>query len=67
MSPSASNSNNSNKIAIVGAGPSGLALAAILEKQGGFDYVLYESSAENIPPRGGWYVHTYLTTVCRPA
>ncbi|KAK5659818.1 hypothetical protein OQA88_1030 [Cercophora sp. LCS_1] len=43
----------SDKIAIVGAGPSGLALAAILEKQGGFDYVVYESSAEDMPPRGG--------------
>lgn len=42
-----------NKIAIVGAGPSSLALAAILEKRGGFDYVVYESSAEDVPPRGG--------------
>ncbi len=44
---------NANKIAIVGGGPAGLALAAILEKQGGIDYILYESSAEEVPPRGG--------------
>ncbi len=50
-----SSSSNSNKIAIIGAGPSGLALAVILEKQGGFDYVLYESGAEDVAPRGGWY------------
>ncbi|CCC13581.1 hypothetical protein SMACR_07205 [Sordaria macrospora] len=46
-------SSQSNKIAIVGGGPSGLALAALLEKKGGFDYVVYESSAEHVPPRGG--------------
>lgn len=44
---------SSDKIAIVGAGPSGLALAAILEKMGGFDYVIYESGVEDVPPRGG--------------
>lgn len=46
-------SSQFNKIAIVGGGPSGLALAALLEKKGGFDYVVYESSAEHVPPRGG--------------
>lgn len=39
-------------IAIVGGGPCGLALAAMLEQQG-IDYVVYERSAENTPPRGG--------------
>ncbi|KAL2140205.1 hypothetical protein VTI28DRAFT_4091 [Corynascus sepedonium] len=52
MSLSPSN-NEDNKIVIVGAGPSGLALAAILEKKGGFNYVIYESGAEDVPPRGG--------------
>jgi len=46
-------SSNNNKIAIVGGGPAGLALAAILEKMGGFNYILFESSAEEVPPRGG--------------
>ncbi|KAK4199002.1 hypothetical protein QBC40DRAFT_177399 [Triangularia verruculosa] len=46
-------SSTNNKIAIVGGGPSGLALGAILEKKGGFDYVIYDSSAEDVPPRGG--------------
>ncbi|CAH0051363.1 unnamed protein product [Clonostachys solani] len=41
------------KIAIVGAGPSGLSLAAILEKTGVSDYVIYERGAEDEPPRGG--------------
>lgn len=40
------------KIAIVGGGPSGLALAAILEKHG-MDYIIYERSAEKAPPHGG--------------
>jgi 2-polyprenyl-6-methoxyphenol hydroxylase-like FAD-dependent oxidoreductase len=40
------------EIAIVGGGPSGLALAALLEKQG-LDYVVYERSTEDVPPRGG--------------
>ncbi|KAK4207426.1 hypothetical protein QBC37DRAFT_455688 [Rhypophila decipiens] len=47
---------STKKIAIVGAGPSGLALAAMLEKNHGgkdIDYVMYESSAEDVPPRGG--------------
>ncbi|BEI98962.1 hypothetical protein CcaverHIS631_0400050 [Cutaneotrichosporon cavernicola] len=44
---------NNDKIAIVGAGPSGLTFAAILEKRGGFDYVIYDSCAEEVPPRGG--------------
>ncbi|KAK4171977.1 hypothetical protein QBC36DRAFT_294808 [Triangularia setosa] len=46
-------SSTNNKICIVGAGPSGLALGALLERQGGYDYVIYESSAEDAPPRGG--------------
>ncbi|KAB5580887.1 hypothetical protein GE09DRAFT_455594 [Coniochaeta sp. 2T2.1] len=45
--------SGNNRIAIVGGGPSGLAFAALLEKQGISDYVLYESSAEDAPPRGG--------------
>ncbi|TVY68929.1 Monooxygenase asqM [Lachnellula suecica] len=39
-------------IAIVGGGPSGLALAGILEKAG-FSYIVYERSARDHPPRGG--------------
>jgi 2-polyprenyl-6-methoxyphenol hydroxylase-like FAD-dependent oxidoreductase len=39
-------------IAIVGGGPCGLVLAGILEQKG-IDYVIYERSAENTPPRGG--------------
>lgn len=53
MSTNGSTNPNANKVAIVGGGPAGLALAAILEKQGGIDYILYESSAEEVPPRGG--------------
>ncbi|KAH6974608.1 hypothetical protein BKA56DRAFT_619547 [Ilyonectria sp. MPI-CAGE-AT-0026] len=40
------------KIAIVGGGPSGLSLAALLEKHG-IDYVVYERGAQNELPRGG--------------
>ena len=39
-------------IAIVGGGPSGLALAAILERKG-LDYIVYERSQRDVPPRGG--------------
>ena len=39
-------------IAIVGGGPCGLVLAGMLEKQG-IDYIVYERSAEDTPPRGG--------------
>lgn len=39
-------------IAIVGGGPSGLALAAILERKG-MDYIVYERSQRDVPPRGG--------------
>jgi 2-polyprenyl-6-methoxyphenol hydroxylase-like FAD-dependent oxidoreductase len=39
-------------IAIVGGGPSGLALAGMLERAG-FSYVVYERSAHDVPPRGG--------------
>ncbi|KAJ6056803.1 uncharacterized protein N7446_007694 [Penicillium canescens] len=39
------------EIAIVGGGPSGLALAGVLE-QYGIDYVVYERSREDVPPRG---------------
>ncbi|KAK0105033.1 hypothetical protein ONS95_004599 [Cadophora gregata] len=39
-------------IAIVGCGPSGLALAGIFERSG-FSYVVYERSAHDVPPRGG--------------
>lgn len=39
-------------IAIVGGGPAGLSLAALLERHG-YDYVVYERSRENVPPRGG--------------
>jgi 2-polyprenyl-6-methoxyphenol hydroxylase-like FAD-dependent oxidoreductase len=39
-------------IAIVGGGPSGLALAGILERAG-FKYIIYERSAHDVPPRGG--------------
>lgn len=41
------------KIAIVGAGPSGLSLGALLEVKGITDYVVYERGTENEPPRGG--------------
>ena len=41
------------KIAIVGAGPSGLSLGALLEKNGIADYIIYERGAESEPPRGG--------------
>ncbi|KAJ5174962.1 uncharacterized protein N7482_000839 [Penicillium canariense] len=40
------------RIAIIGAGPSGLALAGLLERQG-IDYVVYERSSAETPPRGG--------------
>lgn len=40
------------EIAIVGGGPAGLALAGLLE-QNGIDYVVYERSAADTPPRGG--------------
>lgn len=39
-------------IAIIGGGPSGLAFAAVCERQG-LDYVLYEREAKNTAPRGG--------------
>ena len=41
------------KIAIIGAGPSGLSLAALLEAKGIPDYIIYERGAESEPPRGG--------------
>lgn len=41
------------KIAIIGAGPSGLSLAAILEVNGITDYIIYERGTEDEPPRGG--------------
>ena len=41
-----------DKIAIVGAGPSGLALAGILERTG-LDYVVFERTNRETPPRGG--------------
>lgn len=40
-------------IAIVGGGSSGLALAAIFQQKGFHDYVLYERSRRDVPPRGG--------------
>ncbi|KAF3395648.1 Tetracycline resistance protein from transposon [Talaromyces pinophilus] len=40
------------EIAIVGGGPAGLALAGLLE-QNGIDYLVYERSAADTPPRGG--------------
>lgn len=40
------------EIAIVGGGPAGLALAVLLE-QNGIDYIVYERSAADTPPRGG--------------
>lgn len=40
------------KIAIVGGGPSGLSLAALLEKHG-INYIIYERGAQNELPRGG--------------
>ncbi|KAH7038960.1 hypothetical protein B0J12DRAFT_764437 [Macrophomina phaseolina] len=39
-------------IAIVGGGPAGLALAAILERKG-FNYIVYERGRADVPPRGG--------------
>ncbi|GKZ27196.1 hypothetical protein AbraIFM66951_005121 [Aspergillus brasiliensis] len=39
-------------IAIVGGGPCGLVLAGMLEQQG-IDYIVYERSAKETPPRGG--------------
>lgn len=42
----------SPKIAIVGGGPSGLALGALLEKRG-IDFIIYERSREDVAPRGG--------------
>lgn len=39
-------------IAIVGGGPSGLALAALFEKNG-IDYIVYERSQKEAPPYGG--------------
>lgn len=39
-------------IAIVGGGPSGLALAGLLETKGIEDYIVYERSAIDTPPRG---------------
>ncbi|KAL4880382.1 hypothetical protein BJY04DRAFT_228659 [Aspergillus karnatakaensis] len=39
-------------IAIVGAGPAGLALAAVLQKLN-IDYVVYERSQKDAPPHGG--------------
>lgn len=40
------------KVAIVGGGPSGLALASMLEKQG-IDYIVYERDAKGATPSGG--------------
>ncbi|KAK5061071.1 hypothetical protein LTR84_007612 [Exophiala bonariae] len=40
------------EIAIVGGGPSGLALAGMLERAG-FDYVVYERESKESLPRGG--------------
>lgn len=39
-------------IAIVGGGPCGLILAGILEQQG-VNYIVYERTAKDTPPRGG--------------
>jgi len=39
-------------IAIIGGGPAGLALAGLLETKGIKDYVVYERSAVDTPPRG---------------
>ena len=39
-------------IAIVGGGPSGLALAGMLERAG-FDFIVYERTAKDSPPQGG--------------
>lgn len=39
-------------IAIVGGGPSGLALAAICEQKG-LDYIVFERSKKDVPPSGG--------------
>ncbi|KAF9894104.1 hypothetical protein FE257_009077 [Aspergillus nanangensis] len=40
------------EIAIVGGGPAGLALAALLEAKG-IDYIVYERSQREAPPHGG--------------
>ena len=42
----------SPSIAIVGGGPSGLALAGMLERAG-LDFMVYEREARDTPPRGG--------------
>ena len=40
------------KIAIIGAGPSGLSLAALLESKGIVDFMVYERSGPEVLPRG---------------
>lgn len=40
------------QIAIVGGGPAGLALAAILQQKG-IDYIIYERTQRKAPPHGG--------------
>lgn len=39
-------------VAILGGGPAGLSLAAILERHG-ISYTVFERTAKNTPPRGG--------------